>query len=355
VSALPGKVGNSITCYSGSDREWHEAVLQRCPSLRFGFVPAWSVRNAHVQNVLTVVRGEMAPPLHWDSEERLTMPDGGTVSIQWLGLAAPIETPVLVVLHTITGSADGLRRMIGALHAQTGWVIAACNRRGHAGLELTSPRINTMGVTDDLRCQILAIESRRPLAPLYGVGVSAGSGLLVRYLGEEGRRSRLRAAVAMCPAYDIRDAFRHAHRGYDRYLTRRMIRFFLHRNREAFRNIDGYLDCAASTTMTEFHDRLYPLAGFETREAYYLGSNPMEVARDVDVPVLVINAADDPVCVERNVHHHLDDMQQRSRMTLALTRRGGHCGFFARPGGTDSWADRAIAEYLVAVDGMLGR
>jgi len=347
-------VSDNITCYSGRDREWHGAVLENCPSLRAGFEPSCWVRNPHVQNVLTVVRGDVAAPMKWDMEERLTMPDGGIVSIQWLGLAAARQTPVLVVLHTITGSGDGLRRFIAAIHARLGWVVAACNRRGHAGLELTSPRINTMGSTDDLRRQLLAIESRRSAAALYGVGVSAGSGLLVRYLGEEAERSRLRAAVALCPAYDIRDAFHYAHRGYDRYLTRKMVRFFLRRNREALGHIDGYDRCAAATTMAEFHDRLYPLAGFETREAFYLGSNPMEVARDVVVPVLVINAADDPVCVERNVHHHLSEMQRLSRITLAVTRRGSHCGFFEALGSADSWADRAIAEYLDAVHRMLG-
>jgi len=312
------------------------------------------VRNSHVQNVLTVWRGDSAPPLAWDLEERLTMPDGGTVSIQWLGLDAPEGTPVLVVLHTITGSADGLRRFIAAVHARLGWVVAACNRRGHGGLELTAPQINTMGSTDDLRRQIVAIESRRPSAPLYGVGVSAGSGLLVRYLGEEAASSRLRAAVALCPAYDIRDAFHFAHRGYDRYLTRKMVQFFLDRNKAVLGGIDGYELCATSTSMAEFHDRLYPLAGFESREAFYVGSNPMEVARDVVAPVLVINSADDPVCVERNVHRHLGDMQQLSRMTLALTPRGGHCGFFETPRGPDSWSDRAIAEYLEAAHRMLG-
>lgn len=351
---MPPAVSSNIACYAGRDRDWHGAILERCPSLRAGFEPSWWARSSHVQNVLTVVRGEAAPALKWDMEERLTMPDGGTVSIQWLGLAAAEHTPVLVVLHTITGSGDGLRRFIAAIHARLGWVVAACNRRGHAGLELTSPRINTMGATDDLRRQLVAIQARRRAASLYGVGVSAGSGLLVRYLGEEAGRSRLRAAVALCPAYDIRDAFRYAHRGYDRYLTRKMVEFFLRRNRQALGHIEGYDHCAAATTMAEFHDRLYPLAGFETREAFYLGSNPMEVARDVAVPVLVINAADDPVCVERNVHRHLGDMQQLPRMTLALTRRGGHCGFFESLRGADSWADRAVAEYLGAADRMLG-
>jgi hypothetical protein len=106
--------------------------------------------------------------------------------------------------------------------------------------------------------------------------------------------------------------------------------------------------------MADFHDRLYPLAGFESPEAFYLGSNPMEVAREVTVPVLVINAADDPVCVERNVIRHLGDMQQLARVTLAVTRRGGHCGFFEGLRSADSWADRATAEYLDATHRMLG-
>jgi uncharacterized protein len=345
---------DSLVCYGGRDRDWHGAVLAQCSSLRGGFEPSFWVRNAHVQNALTVLRSDGAPSLQWDLEERDTMPDGGTVSIQWLGLDAPANTPVLVLLHTITGSGDALRRFVAAARRRLGWVVAACNRRGHAGLPLTAPRINTMGSTEDLARQIAAIESRRPGAALYGVGVSAGSGLLVRYLGETRDRARFRAAVALCPAYDLRDAFDHAHRAYDRYLTRKMVRFFLHRNRGVLGAVDGFADCAAATTIAEFHDRLYPLAGFASRDDYYLASNPMEVARHVAVPVLVINAADDPVCVERNVHRHLGAMQRLPRMTLALTQRGGHCAFFDRLLAGESWADRAIVEYLSTVHRLLG-
>jgi len=347
-------VSDSLVCYGGRDRDWHRAVLESCPSLQHGFSPSPWVRNAHVQNALTVLRSDIAPSLRWDLEERQTLPDGGTVSVQWLGLDAPAGTPVLVLLHTITGSGDGLRRFVVAIRRRLGWIVAACNRRGHAGLPLTAPRINTMGSTEDLRRQIAAIESRRPGAALYGVGVSAGSGLLVRYLGEAQASARFRAAVALCPAYDLRDAFHHAHRAYDRYLARKMVQFFLHKNRDVLGAVDGYTECAAATTIAEFHDRLYPLAGFASRDAFYRGSNPMDVARDLTVPVFVLNAADDPVCVAHNVHRHLDDMQQLERMTLALTQRGGHCGFFDGLRARESWADRVIAEYLCAAHRMLG-
>lgn len=346
-------VSEGLECYGGRDHAWQRDVLDACPSLRQGFSPSLWTRNPHVQNALTVVRGDFAPTLRWDLDERQTMPDGGTVSIQWVGLNHPAETPVLVLLHTITGSGDGLRRFVAVVRRRLGWVVAACNRRGHAGLPLTAPRINTMGSTDDLRRQLAVIERRRPGAMLYGVGVSAGSGLLVRYLGEERERSRFRAAVALCPAYDLRDAFHHAHPTYDRYLTRKMVEFFLLKNREVLGGVSGFAECAAAPTMAAFHDRLYPLAGFASCDAFYRSSNPMEVARDVSVPVLVINAADDPVCVGRNVHRHLDQMQALPRMTLALTRRGGHCGFFDGLLASESWADRAIAEYLRAVDRLL--
>ena len=282
------------------------------------------------------------------------MDDGGTVSVQWLGLRDEPATPVLVALHTITGSGDALRRFVSSIRAQLGWTVAACNRRGHADLPLTAPTVNTMGSTADFRRQLDAIEARRPGSPLYAVGVSAGSGLLVRYLGEAGTSSRIRAGVALCPAYDLRDAFRFARLLYDKYLTRKLLSFFVYRNRQVLGRIPGYDDCAASTSMADFHDRLYPLAGFESREAYYRASNPMEVAAGVEVPMLVVNSADDPVCVARNVHRHLDAMRGLTRMTLALTRYGGHCGFFDRIGGDECWSDRLIADYLRTAHGLLG-
>jgi len=342
-----------IARYHGRDVDWHRAVLAACPSLEHGFRPPLWARSGHVQNGLAMLYDRTAPSAGWDLDEHLRMSDGGTVSVQWLGLDAPPDTPVLVALHTLCGSGDGLRRFLLSMRRSLGWVVAACNRRGHGDIPLTAPRINTMGSTADLNVQLDAIEARRPGAPLYAVGVSAGSGLLVRYLGEEGSRSRLRAAVALCPAYDVSNAFDFVHPSYNGYLTRRVVEFFLHRNRAVLGGVEGYDACAAAISITEFHDRLFPLAGYDSRESYYRGSNPMAVARDMTTPTLVINAADDPVCVERNVHANLDDLQQLSRVTLALTRHGGHCGFFDGPLARGSWADRAITEFLLATHSLL--
>ncbi len=209
-------------------------MLAACPALAAGCrAPVWA-RSGHAQAALSLYHDDRAALLDFDLDERLTMADGGTVSLQWAGLDAPPGPPVLVVLHTICGSGHSLRRFIGEMRRRLGCVVVACNRRGHADLTLTAPRINTMGFVADLNEQLEAIVQRRPDSALFAAGISAGSGLLVRYLGEESGSSRFVAAVAVCPAYDIPDGLRHAHPRYDTYMTKKMIRFFLERNRVQF-------------------------------------------------------------------------------------------------------------------------
>lgn len=341
-----------VTVFVGVDAEWARETLAACPSLEAGCRPPRWARNGHVQAALSLTLDDRAPDLASDAEERLTAPDGGTVSLEWSGLDEPADTPVLVALHTICGSGHALRRFVREMRRQLGWVVVACNRRGHAGLPLTAPRINTMGFVEDLDLQLDRIEARRPGARLYGVGISAGSGLLVRYLGEKGTASRFCAGVAVCPAYSIPDGLVHAHRGYDAYLTRKMIGYFLERHRAVLGRVDGFGDCASARTMVEFHERLAPLAGYDDYEAYLEASDPMRVAPDVTTPVLVLNSLDDPVCSVKNVYRHRLVLQQRPRMLTALTRFGGHCGFFERVSRQGSWSDRAVAEFLAAEEDL---
>ncbi|MEM7160461.1 MAG: alpha/beta fold hydrolase [Myxococcota bacterium] len=295
-------------------------------------------------------RESRAPALRWDDDQHLRMDDGGTVSVQWLGLDAPPDTPVIVVLPTIMGSGDDLWRTIAALRRNTGgWIVAVCNRRGHAALPLTAPRVNTMGSTADLGRQLEAIEARRPGVPLYGIGISAGSGLLVRYLGEAGADSKLRAGISHCPGYDISRAFDLVHPVYDRIMTGRLIEYFIRRHQSVWAGVRGVEYCSRARTMSEYHHRQYVLSGHEDKADYYRHSNPMEVADGIEVPLLVINAEDDPVCARDNVYAEMDRMQQRPRLTLALTKRGGHCGFFDGTWARRSWSDRLWVEYLRAV------
>ena len=81
--------------------------------------------------------------------------------------------------------------MVRDLNQYTGWRIALCLRRGHAGLPMPVPQI-LFGSTSDLKNNLTIFKSLFPASDLYAVGSSAGTGLLVRYLGEQGEDTPLK-------------------------------------------------------------------------------------------------------------------------------------------------------------------
>ncbi len=330
-------------------------VLARCPSLTAPYRPPWWASNRHLQLALLIWRDRRTPPLAYDRSEPLVLRDGGTVSLDWLGLDDPTldpTTPTVVVLPTICGDGQTMRRTARALRHRLGWRIVVCNRRGHGTLPFTAPRFSTLGATDDVRAQIARVRERLPEAPLYGLGVSAGSGLLVRYLGEEGARTPLAAGIAYCPGYDTTRAFHRIHPTYDRYLVRAVRRYFVERHAEHLAAVPGYTALGASRTVGEFHDRQFACAGFASTEDFHAATNPMVVADAVAVPLLILNAADDPVCTLANVDEHRSLFERVPESLLVLTARGSHCAFLEGHRRPRSWAHRMIAEYFAAVHAL---
>lgn len=329
---------------------FNRAVVDRLDQLRQAYRPTPWLYNTHLQLLWLLLQEAVVPPLRYERRDLLTMRDGGTTALDWLGLDAAPNAPTLVLLHTVTGDAQSMRGIAADLRKATGWRVVLCTRRGHGGLPLTAPRVNTMGCTDDLREQLQKISEELPESPLVAVGTSAGSGLLVRYLGEEGSRSLIRAGVAYCPGYDIGVAWTRTRTFYSRAMARRLSRHFLQPHRQAFAHLARYEACLTASDLSEFHQNLYEMAGCASVGDYLERSNPMCVFDQITVPMMILNAADDPVCVIENALDHLDAIKRIPHALLVRTARGSHCAFFEgwRP---RSWANRLIAGYLVAAHG----
>lgn len=326
---------------------FNERVVARLPQLHQPYVPTPWLSNAHLQLLWLLLRDTVAPSLAYERTDVLRMRDGGTTALDWIGLDAPPTAPTVLVLPSIAGDAQSMRQIVRDLRRATGWRIVVCTRRGHGELPLTAPVINTMGSTQDLREQLAHIRTQCPASPLHAVGVSAGSALLVRYLGEEGTASEIRSAVAFCPGYDISVAWTRAHPRYSRFMARRLKRYFLERHASALEHLGSYGACATTDDLSGFHEQLYEIAGYRDYEAYLRGSNPVLVMDQVAVPVMIINAMDDPVCVAANADDHVDAVRRVPDALLVRTPRGSHCAFF-EGWSPRSWANRLMADYLLA-------
>jgi predicted alpha/beta-fold hydrolase len=114
--------------------------------------------------------------------------------------------------------------------------------------------------------------------------------------------------------------------------------------------VPGYERLRAARSIAEYQREAYALEGYADVAAMHAGTNPMAVARAIRTPLLVINAADDPVCDVSNVTDNAALFDEAHDRMLLLTRRGGHCTFYEGalwPRG--SWSDRVALDYLQEV------
>lgn len=312
------------------------------------FQPTPWLYNTHLQLVFLGVRKKASKPLNYDRIDTLTMSDGGKTALTWLGYDLPALTPTIVLLHTITGSPHSMQELVQDLHKLTGWRIVLCVRRGHADLGLQTPQLNILGSTADLREQLQFIQQRFPDSPLYGVGSSAGSGLLVRYLGEEGEAAVFKAGFAYCPGYNTDEAFGKAHPVYSRLMAKKLVRQFITPNLAQIGHLSSVARLTAAINLADFHDHIYELAGYSDNLAYSKACNPMHVFEGINKPLMILNSEDDPVCKIENAYPHLELIKRKTNMVLVTTARGSHCAHYE--GWTaKSWAARLMANYFLTI------
>jgi predicted alpha/beta-fold hydrolase len=75
--------------------------------------------------------------------------------------------------------------------------------RGLVGLKLTTPLGYSAGATADIAFAVEHVHRLHPDAPLYALGYSVGSTILVKYLGEQGPRTCIRAALSIGNPFDL--------------------------------------------------------------------------------------------------------------------------------------------------------
>ena len=321
-------------------------VLDYLPQLKEKYRPTPWLSNTHAHLLYFDLIKKKTIRQQYDRVDQLTMQDGGITAVAWVGYDLPADTPTIVLMHTITGSLESMRELVRDLHQQTQWRIALCLRRGHGNLPMPVPQMNLFGSTHDLREQIVFIQQQFPQSELYAVGSSAGTGLLVRYLGEEGEQTPIKAAFALCPGYNTELGFQHVHPFYSKVMTKKLFQFFIQPHQDIWQNVKSLSQVLSATTLAEFEKAYFELAGFEDYDSYTQAINPIYVFENVKIPLMVLNAEDDPVCHIKNLDPYKETIRKMPNIMVVTTRKGSHCGFYEGVGFTKSWASRLISNYF---------
>ncbi|KAG2132494.1 AB-hydrolase YheT [Suillus bovinus] len=335
-------------------------VERRCPSLYSEFRPAWWLPNGHMQTLYCVLGKFSARDKVVYKRTLLRLLDGGTLGLDFTPVDdshLPPDTPIIVVLHGTHRRAILSPACMPVHQGGLGYRAVVVNFRGCAGVPVTSPQLYSAGHTDDLRQALFYISHRYPEAPLLGLSFSLGANVMTRYVAEEGERSRLKSACILGCVHRLFATYigRHV---YSKGMGRNLVNL-LKRHLGTFNPDHEVAKAAAVTialtnpTIDLFDEHFTRIGGgssppwpFASANDYYEYSSSHNVLSTIKIPLLAINAADDPVVQDVPM-----DVEGDGWVIMALTPCGGHLGWFEPDEGWGQvrrWIKRPVVEWLRA-------
>jgi len=305
--------------------------------------PFW-LPGRHAQTIYPYLFCRRPAPAY--RRERIELPDGDFVDIDWVDGAA--GAPALVLFHGLEGSSRSpyATAILGAAAAR-GWRGAVPHWRGCSGEPNRLARAYHSGDYRDLEAMLAAVRDRVGRAPLLAVGVSLGGNVLLNWLGREREKSLgwLRAAASVSAPIDLVASGTALDRGLNRIYARNFLKTLVPRALEKLRRYPGLYSgerVRRVRTIREFDDLVTaPLHGFAGVMDYWGRASSKPWLREIALPTLVLNARNDPFVPGDSLPGPSD---VSAAVTLDQPPTGGHVGFVSGgfPGSLDGLTTRLL-------------
>ncbi|GAX78860.1 hypothetical protein CEUSTIGMA_g6298.t1 [Chlamydomonas eustigma] len=350
---------------------FNNSVMPQCPSMREVYKPVPFLTNCHVETIMASFYRSKPDVTYW--RECLHMGDGGTVALDWEffkdpSTDLPEDAPVLVLLPGLTGGSSCSYVLHAVKKAKSVGIRAVVfNSRGTAESPVTSPQFYSASYTGDMRAVVEHVSKSRPKSLILAAGWSLGANILLRYLGEEGSNTRVTAAVSMCNPFDLTISNANFTKGfnkiYDQNLANGLTRIFAKHEkvwRKGAKEGSRPESVATAKTIRDFDDAITIHSyGWESVDAYYAGSSSSLSIPHLKIPVLFLQALDDPIAPKEAIPYK--DLAANKNCVLVCSLTGGHLGWVCSNrqdlGQSESswewigapWSDQVMCEWLQAV------
>jgi len=349
-----------------SDTEFLSKCLDNCPSLSATYRPPliWG-RNPHFQTGIMGICGRFS----WtypDWERRFVEgKDGATVSYE-VAEPANHEQKDDVTLVIVPGFANYSHthyiRYLVVSAQNAGYRCVIYNHVGIPGdVQLSVPRLFNYANTDDLAAVVEEASRSYPNTKMLLVGCSMGGNHVTKYISEpRSRPQQVVGGISICQGYDVYRGLRCIPRlrGWRKLYCLGfsfLMKLFIMRNRKALFTADAKLkyDLDESKIVRAKNilelDELYSrrVAGFSDVFEYYKASSSCNYLKTLSLPLVCINARDDPLIPPRYADPIREFVAHHPKVMLVETEHGGHLGFFE--GGVlfpnrTSWMDKVVFE-----------
>ncbi|KAJ8601033.1 hypothetical protein CTAYLR_007962 [Chrysophaeum taylorii] len=345
------------------------------------------LRNGHVHTIWAA-KARAAP---WCRYRRrlLATPDGGTLALDMLDAISdetisgveivedeenkhpPLKWGrcLLLLSGLGGGSQDTYVRTMGAYAKARGVAhVAVLNMRSCGESPVTSPRFFSAyrGSTEDVALAVSELRASLEPSMLAAIGWSNSGTIVVNALAEGldvDKACALAAPLDMPLSSANLERWFHSN-VYDRRIGSSLAEKF-REHRCLFLDAAGTpkpvpawaggtyvpdIDKATNATSIRVIDEAItaPCFGFPTVEAYYEFSSANQRLDKVAKPLLVVNAADDPIALWGDLDYLLTKVYANPNLVFAATDHGGHLGWCdaGNPAGAPSWIQACAIDFL---------
>lgn len=306
--------------------------------------PLW-LRNGHVQSVWPSLFRKV--PLQQPERIRLATDDGDELLLDWYRQGSG---RLAVISHGLEGHSRrpyvlGLARAL----LQEGWDVLAWNFRSCGGEMNRLPRFYHSGATEDLAAVVRhGLSGGYPALAL--AGFSMGGNLSLLYLGQQGERldARIAGAVTFSVPCDLAGSADVLAAPAQKIYMNRFLRDLEVKMVAKARLYPELIDVEGYGKLRTFHefDNRYtaPLHGFRDARDYWQQCSALFRLKDIRVPALMVNAADDPF-LSSACYPESRSVTGRN-VTLEVPGWGGHVGFVERNRDGRYWSERRAVDFM---------
>ncbi|XP_061563157.1 phospholipase ABHD3-like isoform X1 [Cololabis saira] len=333
-------------------------LYKHCPVVADRFSPTPWCCGGRLQTLVCALL-KSRPPVTYRNELIRTV-DGGQISLDWADNQASVTypesstRPTVLILPGLTGnSQQSYVRHAVTQAIRHGYRCVVFNNRGVGGEELLTPVTYCASNTSDLECVVQHVKGLYPHAPVLGAGVSLGGMILLNYLARKRTESGMVAGITISVAFDALKSSESMEEPlnwllFNQYLTRGLCRAVI-RHRKILEKVVDVDHVLQSRTIREFDERFTSLLfGYESCMDYYHDASPGKKLPRTAVPILCLNAADDPFSPQNAFPVSI--VQRLPNVALLLTAHGGHIAFLEGlfPRG-ENYMDRLFGQFVKAV------
>jgi predicted alpha/beta-fold hydrolase len=260
--------------------------------------------------------------------------------------------PTLVGLHGLEASSRA-HYMLGMAEKalRAGFNVVLLNQRNCGGTEHLGPGLYNSGLIEDPVLVMRELVRTEGLDRIVVAGYSLGGNLALRLAGMHGPADlpQLRAVCAVSPVLELETCVGALERRVNVVYQWNFLRNLKARMRRKNACFPGAFDLSnlGSIWSIRAFDAAFtaPYFGYASAEDYYHRASALRVLDRIQVPALIVTAADDPFVP---IEPFSDPkFAANANITLIVTKHGGHCGFLgaSRDGDDGYWAERTIVDF----------